>query len=79
MDATKQISYTDQELRCAGLLALTEHFGHANTLRFLALQHGDNADYLALRGRLFDDLSAKELYQQAAAFWQQRQSMEENH
>ena len=47
--------------------------GHADTLRFLVLQHADAADYMELRERLFDGLSVKELYQQAADWWQHRQ------
>ena len=72
---TNQTSYTDHELRRAALLLLTEHFGHADTLRFLTLQHADAADYMELRERLFDGLSVKELYQQAADWWQHRQDV----
>jgi len=77
MRLPNKINYTDQELRCAALLILTEHFGHANTLRFLTLQHADNADYAELRERLFEGLSASEVYRQAAAFWQKRRISEE--
>lgn len=73
---TNQINYTDNELRRAAFMVLTEHFGHADTLRFLALQHDDAtaADYMELRERLFEGLSARDLFQQASVFWQQRQT-----
>ena len=56
----------------------TLHFGHADTLRFLTLQQTDHVDYLELREHLFTGMSARELYQQAADFWQQRQTTSAN-
>jgi hypothetical protein len=67
-----QKQYSDNELRKVALIILTQHLGHANTLRFLSLNQASNLDYTTIRQELFDGLTAKEVYSDAAEFWQNR-------
>jgi hypothetical protein len=66
--------YSDNELRKVALIVLTEHLGHANTLRFLSLHQSDKVDYLSLRNQLFEGMTAREIYDNAAEFWNNAKS-----
>ncbi|EDN66733.1 hypothetical protein BGP_5922 [Beggiatoa sp. PS] len=67
--------YSDNELRQVALIILTQHLGHANALRFLSLNQASDVDYMNIRHELFEELSAKEIYNNAAEFWQKRNNM----
>jgi hypothetical protein len=68
--------YSDNELRKVALLILTQHLGHANTLRFLSLNQASEIDYMTIRQELFEGLSAKEVYNNAVEFWQNKKNAE---
>ena len=66
--------YSDKELSKVALLVLTQYLGHANTLRFLSLNQASDIDYMTIRHELFEELSAKEVYNNAAEFWQNKKN-----
>ncbi len=65
----KYREYSDAELRKDGFLMLIRHFGHSDTLRFLSLQKNDYTDYMTVRDRLFEGMSAREVFENAEKFW----------
>jgi hypothetical protein len=67
---TENIS--DTELRKRALVLLNETLGAANTIRFLSMYNTGKQDYLQIRDELFKDMSAKEVFEEAADFWQSR-------
>lgn len=71
---TKKMS--DAELKRKALVLLNETLGPSNTIRFLSLYHEGTQDYMAIRDELFKDMSAKQVFEEAAAFWQNRERAE---
>ena len=69
--------YSDNELRKVALIILTQHLGHANALRFLSFNQASDVDYMSIRHELFEGLSAKEIYNNAAEFWQNKNNKSE--
>jgi len=67
---TENIS--DTELRKRALVLLNETFGAANTIRFLSMYNTGKQDYLQIRDELFKDMRAKQVFEEAADFWQSR-------
>jgi len=67
---TENIS--DTELRKRALVLLNETLGAANTIRFLSMYNTGKQDYLQIRDELFKDMSAKQVFEEAADFWQSR-------
>ena len=68
----KNREYTDTELRRDAMLMLIKHFGHSNTLRFLSLQRSGETDYMAIRDKLFEGMTARQVFESAANFWKDR-------
>ena len=68
----KHKAYSDNELRQVALMTLTQHLGHANTLRFLSLHINSNVDYMNIRDELFKGLSVKDIYENAVSFWENK-------
>ena len=73
----KYREYSDAELRKAAFLMLIRHFGHSNTLRFLSLQKNDDTDYMTVRDRLFEGMSAREVFKSAEKFWMRDEMKEQ--
>jgi len=67
---TENISGT--ELRKRALVLLNETLGAANTIRFLSMYNTGKQDYLQIRDELFKDMSANQVFEEAADFWQSR-------
>jgi len=67
---TENIS--DTELRKRALVLLNETLGAANTIRFLSMYNTGKQDYLQIRDELFKDMRAKQVFEEAADFWQSR-------
>ena len=64
---------SDAELKRKALVLLNETLGPANTVRFLSMYSGGTQDYMAIRDELFIDMSAKQVFEEAAEFWQNRE------
>lgn len=57
----------DEVLCQKALEILTQHLGHANTLRFLSLRNTSRFNYEEVRNMLFKNLSVSDIYTQAEA------------
>jgi hypothetical protein len=66
---------SDAELKRKALVLLNETLGPANTIRFLSLYHEGTQDYMAIRNELFKDMTAKQVFEEAAEFWQDREGV----
>jgi len=64
---------SDAELKKKALVLLNQKLGPANTVRFLSMYSAGAQDYMAIRDELFKDMSAKQVFEEAAAFWQTRE------
>ncbi|HDR14530.1 MAG TPA: hypothetical protein ENN79_03390 [Desulfobacteraceae bacterium] len=67
---------SDAELKKKALVLLNQTLGPANTVRFLRMYSAGTQDYMAIRDELFKDMSAKQVFEEAAAFWQSRSGAE---
>jgi len=65
---TENIS--DTELKKRALVLLNETLGAANTIRFLSMYNTGRQEYIEIRDELFKDMSAKQVFEEAADFWQ---------
>ena len=63
---------SDIELRKKALILLNETLGAVNTIRFLSMYNTGKQDYLQIRDELFRDKSAKQVFEEAAKFWENR-------
>ena len=63
---------TDTELRKRALVLLNKTLGAANTIRFLSMYNTGRQDYMEIRDELFKDMSAKQVFEEAADFWESR-------
>lgn len=64
--------YSDAALRDKGLSILQQNLGYADMLRFLWMLGAGEGDYLLWQEQTFGQFSVDELYDQAAAYWEQR-------
>ena len=67
---TENIS--DTELKKRALVLLNETLGAANTIRFLSMYNTGRQEYIEIRDELFKDMSARQVFEEAADFWQRR-------
>ena len=67
---TENIS--DTELKKRALLLLNETLGAANTIRFLSMYNTGKHDYMEIRDELFKGMSARQVFDEAADFWERR-------
>ena len=63
---------TDAELKNRALVLLNETLGAANTIRFLSMYNTGRQEYIEIRDELFKDMSARQVFEEAADFWQRR-------
>lgn len=63
---------TDTELKNRALVLLNETLGAANTIRFLSMYNTGRQEYIEIRDELFKDMSARQVFEEAADFWQKR-------
>jgi hypothetical protein len=59
----------DVVLRTEGMRKLNEWFGLVNAERFISLIIHEPFDYTEWRRTLYKDMTAEELYEKAAAHW----------
>jgi len=67
---TENIS--DTELKKRAIVLLNETLGAANTIRFLSMYNTGRQDYMEIRNELFKDMSARQVFEEAADFWRSR-------
>jgi hypothetical protein len=67
---TENIS--DMELKKRALVLLNKTLGAANTIRFLSMYNTGKQDYMEIRDELFKDMSARQVFEEAADFWERR-------
>ncbi len=67
---TENIS--DIELRKRALVLLNKTLGAVNTIRFLSMYNTGSQDYMEIRDELFKDMSARQVFEEAADFWEKR-------
>lgn len=68
----KSENISDTELKKKALTLLTRSLGAANTIRFLSLYNIGKQDYMEVREELFKDMSARQVFNEAADFWESR-------
>jgi hypothetical protein len=66
---------SDTDLRKRALLLLNKTLGAANTIRFLSMYNTGKLDYMQIRGDMFKDMSARQVFEEAADFWEQRKKL----
>lgn len=69
--AKQRFGRSNADLRQAGYTALIESLGYADAVRFLVDVSQGRGAYLELQERILGDMGVDELYEQAAAHWQQ--------
>jgi hypothetical protein len=62
---TISFKHTDMELRQAGIEALLQALGYAETLRFLSQAGSGQGDYLQWREHLFEGATVDEIFERA--------------
>ncbi len=67
---TENIS--DIELRKRALVLLNKTLGAVNTIRFLSMYNTGSQDYMEIRDELFKDMSARQVFEEATDFWENR-------
>jgi len=67
---TENIS--DTELKKRALVLLNETLGAANTIRFLSMYNTGRQEYIKIRDELFKDMTARQVFEEAADFWKSR-------
>ena len=65
METTISFKYTDMELKQAGIEALLQTLGYAETLRFLSQVSSGQGDYLQWREHLFAGATVDEIFEKA--------------
>ncbi len=65
---------SDTDLRKRALVLLNENLGAANTIRFLSMYNTGRQDYMQIRKDLFKDMSARQVFEDAADFWERSES-----
>jgi hypothetical protein len=65
---------TDIDLRKRALVLLNENLGAANTIRFLSMYNTGKLDYMQIREDLFKNMSARQVFEEAAIFWERREA-----
>ena len=63
---------SDMELKKRALVLLNKTLGAANTIRFLSMYNTGKQDYMQIRDELFRDKSARQVFEEAADFWERR-------
>ena len=63
---------SDTELKKRALVLLNETLGAANTIRFLSMYNTGRQEYMEIRDELFKDMSARQVFEEAADFWESR-------
>ena len=63
---------SDTELKKKALTLLNKSLGAANTIRFLSLYNMGKQDYMEMRDELFKGMSARQVFNEAADFWERR-------
>ena len=63
---------SDTELKKKALTLLNKSLGAANTIRFLSLYNMGKQDYMEMRDELFKGMSARQVFNEAADFWEKR-------
>ena len=64
---------SDAELKKRALVLLNETLGPANTISFLSMYNAGTQDYMAIRDELFKNMSARQVFEEAANFWKSRE------
>jgi len=67
---TENIS--DIELKKRAIVLLNETLGAANTIRFLSMYNTGRQDYMEIRDKLFKEMSARQVFEEASDFWERR-------
>jgi len=67
---TENIS--DMELKKRALVLLNKTLGAVNTIRFLSMYNTGSQDYMEIRDELFKDMSTRQVFEEAADFWERR-------
>ena len=65
---------TDIDLRKRALVLLNENLGAANTIRFLSMYNTGKLDYMQIREDLFKNMSARQVFEEAAVFWERKEA-----
>ena len=65
---------SDTELKIKALAVLNKNLGAANTIRFLSLYNMGKQDYMEMRDELFKGMSARQVFNAAADFWEKREA-----
>jgi hypothetical protein len=68
--AEQQFARSETALRRIGYTALIKALGYTDAIRFLVQVSPGEGDYLEWQDRLFGDIGAGELYDQAKEHWQ---------
>ncbi len=63
---------SDTELKKKALILLNKSLGAADTIRFLSLYNIGKQNYMEIRDELFKGMSARQVFNEAADFWQKR-------
>ena len=71
--ADQRFARSEATLRQTGYMALIQSLGYADAIRFLVQLNPGQGDYLEWQDRMFGDVSADELYEQAQEHWQRLQ------
>jgi hypothetical protein len=67
---TTTLAIDDAEVRFRGIAALNQALGPAAALRFLALLHREQTDYVEISQRLYEGQSIDDIFARAREQWQ---------
>ncbi|HEY9701394.1 MAG TPA: hypothetical protein V6C58_03055 [Allocoleopsis sp.] len=64
-----ELIMSDQEIRMKAIAVLNQSLGATATLRFLAMLHQQNTDYVLISQELYQDQTIAEIFDRSKSNW----------